>query len=197
MPKEKKQHPHYDWIVTMLRDGASDALIRRTVPGVHGRTLPPIRAALGLPRSPGVRTTKEAKLTKFSTAPDENGHILWTGRRDNGGQPEIRQLNHPVPATHVAFEVRTGRPPVGLVQPECGMQACVAPDHMSDRLERRSLRMVERSMHGMPPKPWDVCPQGLHDWDEHGRIQPNLRYYCGGCNSARNARVRDAKKEES
>lgn len=195
MPKEPQRHPEHDSIVQMLRDGHRDADIRRAF-NLGTRILPVIRAELGLPPSPGVKTTPADKLAKFSTEPDEDGHVMWTGRRDKGGQPEIRQADRPVSASRVAFELRTGRAPVGHVRPECGMTGCVAPDHMSDEHERRTVRMLQRAVLGLPEKPWEVCPAGLHSWDTDGRIQPNMRFYCGGCYRIRAARVRRAKREE-
>jgi hypothetical protein len=106
----------------------------------------------------------------------------------------IRHLGREIPAAHVAFERRTGRPPVGTCRADCDVQHCLTPGHVMDDLERRTVRLQLRALSGLTG-PWDVCTQG-HSWDAHGRVEPDLTLYCRRCNTDRANRVREALKEE-
>ncbi|AMD42780.1 hypothetical protein SEA_XKCD426_39 [Streptomyces phage Xkcd426] len=197
MIKERStyRHPKHDAIAALVTAGVKDNAVAAQL-GVNRRAVARVRDILGL-RANTNSTTKEAKLAKFAVGPNADGHTGWTGRTATSGAPVIRHLRVEMPASHVAFEQRTGRPPVGIVKAECGQHDCLTPSHISDELERRAVRMQERALHGLDPQPWDVCSKGLHTWDESGRIQPDLTPYCCTCNTERAARVRKAKKQEA
>ncbi len=146
----------------------------------------------------GRASSRADKLAAGCTEPDEAGHVRWTGRHATSGAPMFMHRDRRQPASHTAFELRAGRPPVGVVLSECGVRYCLTGAHLSDEIERRNLRMQERAMWGIDPQPWDVCAQGLHTWDEHGRIGVDLTAYCRACNSARAKRsARTAKKGQT
>jgi hypothetical protein len=189
------RHPRHSEIAQLVRDGWKDSAVAAHL-GVHNRAVTRVRDIEGV-RHHDNSTTEVAKLDRFS-APVSGGHTGWTGRRStSSGTPVIRHLNVQIPASHVAFERRTGRPPVGMVQPECGHKHCLTPAHVSDEIERRNVRGQERALYGLDPVPWTTCPKDVHNWEEHGRFQPNLTPYCKGCNTERAARVRAARKAES
>lgn len=188
MSDDLKPHRKHEQIVEaiVVRD-LTDVAIAREL-HVDKRAVADRRAWLGLkPKTNS--TTPEDKLNRFSSEPDSNGHIRWTGRTDRYGAPRIRQQGVSIPATHVAFERRTGRKPVGICRAECGMRGCIADGHVADDLERRSARALERAVMGLNPIPWDECPAG-HSWGEHGRIEPDLTPFCKACATDRARRHR-------
>jgi hypothetical protein len=188
------RHPKHDAMAALVREGHTDAVVAKRL-HVDRRAVARVRGILGVPPKTNT-TTKAQKLDRFSTElPD--GHTGWTGRRNRvGGAPVIRHLGREMPAAAVVFEQRTGRTPVGICRADCGVQHCLTPDHVVDDIERRAVRMAERSLYGLPMKPWDECPEG-HGWNEHGRIEPDLTPYCKQCNTDRMARSRAARKEEA
>lgn len=188
------RHPKHDDMAALVRDGWADSAVAAHL-GVHNRAVTRVRDIEGIVHRSN-STTKEAKLSRFSVD-ERDGHTGWNGRTANSGVPVIRHLKVQIPASHVAFELRTGRPPVGIVMSECGWDHCLTPAHVSDEIERRNVRGQERALYGLDPVPWDVCSKGLHEWGEHGRFQPDLTPYCKGCNSERAARVRQAKRQEA
>lgn len=188
------RHPRHDDIVRMLKDGATNKHVAQTL-RVDKRAVVRVRDILGLARAHGNATTREDKIASFSV-PLDGGHTGWTGRTATSGAPVIRHRGIELAAAHVAFQTRTGREPVGIVKAECGFHDCLTPAHVADELERRKVRMQERALYGLEPQPWAVCPSG-HSWDDHGRIYPDLKPYCKGCNTERARRVRDAKREEA
>ena len=195
MKKERSayRHPKHDDIAELVLQGMKDCDVAEQL-GTGRRAVARVRDILGVePRVNG--TSREEKLARFSVVQDD-GHTGWTGRRTKSGTPSIRHRGIEIPASHVAFEQRTGRPPVGIVKAECGTDRCLTPAHVSDELERRDLRMKERSLAYLPPQPWDICSKGTHTWDEGGRIQPDLTPYCCACNTERVLRSRQWKAEE-
>lgn len=133
-----------------------------------------------------------AKLEQRSSAPDAAGHVVWSGRRGHHDRPVIKHLGKTWSAAAVAFEQRTGRAPVGICRAECDVRHCVAPDHVQDDTERRTVRLQLRAVYGWP-EPWDVCPQAGHPWGEHGRVEPDLSLYCRACGTGRARRTRQPK----
>lgn len=196
MEKEpgRYRHPKHEQISQLVLAGGRDNAIANQL-GVHKRAVTRVRDILGVVHHNN-STTREAKVERFSVA-EADGHTGWTGRLGTSGAPVIRHLKVQIPASHVAFELRTGRPPVGIVLAECGRGHCLTPAHVSDEIERRNVRGQERALYGLDPTPWDTCPKGLHEWAEHGRFQPDLTPYCKGCNTERASRVRAARKAEA
>lgn len=191
MPKEPNRE-HDAAVRELLLAGHSDAAVQRKL-GVSNRPVRRVRDELGLPPSPGARTTPMQKVARFSLPPDEGGHTRWTGRL-SGTVPTIRQGNKPYSAARLVFEQRAARPAVGQVMADCGVQGCLTAWHLTDELERRRTRMSERLLWGLEPQPWVRCPAGRHDWDEDGRLYPDLRPYCNGCNIERADRARNNPK---
>lgn len=188
------RHPKHEEAAELLRQGVpAKEVVRRLSIGNHAVLR--IRRIEGIPAW-SCGTTREDKLTRFSV-PEPGGHTGWNGRRTRTGTPSIRHLGVEIAASHVAFEVRTGRPPVGIVKAECGVNGCLTPEHIGDARERSQLRMLERSLLGLPTPPWDVCAQGKHSWEEGGRIQRDLTPYCQGCNTEKVSRSREWDRQES
>ena len=188
------RHPKHDAIAEMVKNGWKDRAVAAHL-GVHNRAVTRVRDIEGVLHHNN-STTKEAKLDRFTVA-GTDGHTNWTGRLGTSGAPVIRHLKVQIPASHVAFELRTGRPPVGIVKAECGRDHCLTPAHVSDEIERRNVRGQERALYGLEPVPWKTCAKGTHAWAEHGRFQPDLTPYCKGCNTERAGRVRRAKRQEA
>lgn len=187
------RHPKHDAISRLVREGMTNLAVAREL-SVDRRSVARVRAMLGVPPKTN-GTSTEHKLDRFTTEPDMGGHVLWTGRTGPSGTPVIRHLGKELPAAAVAFERRTGQPPVGTCRSECGVKHCVADAHVQDDIERRRVRMQERALYGLDPQPWDKCPEG-HSWDAHGRVEPDLTPYCRQCNTDRAARSRAARSAD-
>lgn len=182
------RHPQHDAIVRMLLDGVTERNTATQL-GIGRAAVARVRGVEGIsPRTN--RTTREQKVDRFVLPADANGHVLWTGRSSTSGAPVIRHMGVEIPASHVTFEQRAKRPPVGMVKSDCGVQYCIASTHITDELERRNLRGQERALYGLDPVPWDSCPKAGHPWAEHGRFQPDLSPYCRACNTVTAARAR-------
>lgn len=188
------RHPKHDAIALLVRAGWKDSAVA-TALGVHNRAVTRVRDLIGVAHHDN-STSKQDKLERFSQ-PEAGGHTGWSGRLGTSGAPVIRHLKVQIPASHVAFELRTGRPPVGIVKAECGRGHCLTSAHISDEIERRNVRGQERALYGLEPVPWNTCAKGKHPWAEHGRFQPDLTPYCKGCNTERAGRIRRAKRQEA
>lgn len=177
------RHPKHDEMADLIRTGATNVDVARAT-GANKRAVARVRDIIGV--APWTNaTTPQQKLAAYSSEPDADGHQFWTGRTGHSGTPVIRQGHSGYrPAAAVAFELRTGRAPVGQTFADCGVEHCVAPAHVQDDLERRSARLLERALYGMPG-PWSICQKGLHHWDTDGRVEPDLTIYCKGCNTER------------
>lgn len=171
----------------LISEGEHDSAVSKAL-GIDRRTSARIRRDMGMPPKRSA-IPLDVKLRR-DWRPREDGHTGWDGRRYSSGGPSVRKHGQDTPATHVAFKLRTGRYPVGIVKTECGERECLTPAHLSDEIERRTVRMQERALLGMVPQPWDVCPAGTHRWDEDGRLEPNLKPYCKSCNTERAAKSR-------
>ncbi|MGW2985438.1 WhiB family transcriptional regulator [Streptomyces goshikiensis] len=68
------------------------------------------------------------------TVPGSDGHLGWSG-----GHGLIVDATH-FSGPPVAFRLGYGRDPVGLVRANCGMQGCVAWEHLTDRAMRDAAR---------------------------------------------------------
>lgn len=182
------RHHRHDDIVRLIQDGLSNKAVALEL-RVDRRAVVRIRAELGIQCPHPNATSRDAKVDRYAVTLD-TGCVAWTGRLSTSGAPTIRHNGRELPAAHVAFERLYGRPPVGAVKVVCDLPRCLNPRHMGDELTRRSERMMERAVVGMPMRPWDVCPKGLHSWESDGRIEPNLTPYCKSCNTLRAARSR-------
>lgn len=188
------RHPKHREIAHLIRQGATNRDVARELIVDH-RAVARVRTMLGIPPKNNA-TSAEDKLNKYSSPPDQAGHVVWLGRTGPWGTPVIRHRRTDLSAAAVAFERRTGRPPVGVCRSDCGMKQCVADAHVLDDLERRRIRMQERALHGLAPQLWDVCPNG-HGWDEHGRVESDLTPYCKACHADRYALWRASRADES
>lgn len=184
------RHPQHDEIVEAIRSGLSDPKAAAGL-GVGRSVVRRIRHRLGVkPFSAVVDTAR--RITTLTTDPDADGHVLWTGSVSTAGVPVVRFGGRDVAVARVVYERRTGRAPVGIVKADCGVRGCVAPAHIVDEIERRSVRLLLRNVQGLCA-PWDACRTCGADWNTHGRVDSELKLYCRTCNTARRARSRKGK----
>nr|WP_202447240.1 hypothetical protein [Streptomyces sp. SID5468] len=167
----------------MLRDGRSDRSIAAEL-HCAAETVARARAALGIPKTPRPSTTLAEKWGAH-TRPLDGGHLEWTGRRQHGGTPVLVFRGRTYSAARVAYQVRTGRQPDGHVYAECGVEHCVAPEHVEDTAGRTRIREQMRYLAGGQQRP-DRCVHG-HDQGEHGRLTTDGRHYCQACKRNRKA----------
>ncbi|MFJ2017218.1 hypothetical protein [Streptomyces nodosus] len=92
-------------------------------------------------------------------------------------------------ARAVAFELRTGRAPVGYVKAECDYPECVAPQCVEDEPGRNRARAQLAAVVGTATDLVE-CTRG-HDTATHRRYDRDGRPYCGTCH-AEAARTRQA-----
>lgn len=107
------------------------------------------------------------------TVPLGGDHLGWTGSR------WLRFGGVTYQGARLAFMLRTGREPVGIVKADCDVRGCVALAHVEDQAGRQRNRMQLRALMGMPAMPAE-CQQG-HDQAQFGRIQRNGFRYCHAC----------------
>lgn len=190
--RNTRRHRLHDLIVAAIEAGGTNVGIAADL-GCNKRAVARVRTIIG--HEPHPRTTTPLQKVAARSV-REGDHVGWNGRRGASGAPSIRIHDTSMPATHVVFQDRAGREPVGIVQSECGFPHCLNGWHLSDEVERRRVRLQERALYGMD-EPWDICPKGLHDWDTWGRIEPSsLSLYCAKCNTERAARSRAARQAE-
>ncbi|MFE3558374.1 hypothetical protein ACFXKW_26460 [Streptomyces sp. NPDC059193] len=159
-----------------LKAGHSASRISRELHADRAR-IRRIRDELGLaPFSAAHTPTLEEKWASH-TRPAQDGHLEWIGERNKtSGTPVIRHRTKSYSPAAVAFTIRADRAAEGYVYAGCGLQHCVAPDHVQDDAERRALRAALRGA----PEP-AACRYG-HDRAQHGRYAPDGTAYCGLCN---------------
>lgn len=166
-------------IIAMLHTGASNIRISGDL-RCDKQRVARIRGEIGLPTYLPVTQTRtiEQKWALF-VRPVDGGHLEWAGERATSSRtPLLRYRDRQHSAAGVAFRIKHGHPPEGYVIADCGVQHCVAPDHVNDEAgrlaAREKLRITER-------KPF--CLHG-HDQSEHGRYEPDGTAYCEACKRA-------------
>lgn len=140
-------------VAELLRAGVPQSEIARTL-HVAPITVQRTRESLGLPAPRRVRRLPATLEAAFYQRSEElpGGHRRWLGtRRVADGQLsfifEGRKAN-PFP---VAFRIRWNREPVGLVKPGCGVDDCIAPDHVEDRPMREKNSATFAAIFGNLP----------------------------------------------
>lgn len=120
-------------VAELLRAGVPQIEIARTL-HVSPISVQRTREALGLPAPRRVRRTPATLADAFYERTEElpGGHRRWAGDRQ-AGRPVMGRSGRKVSVYPLAFRLRWGREPVGHVRSGCGMDDCVAPDHVEDR----------------------------------------------------------------
>ncbi|WP_189984567.1 hypothetical protein [Streptomyces capoamus] len=147
-----------------------------------------IRNELGLPAHVrAIETVTIEDRWREYAKPLPGGHMDWTGERNaTSNRPLLSHGYRHHSAAGIAFRIRTGRDPVGQVRADCGMQHCVAPDHVEDAPGRRRNREQLRYISG--GRALQERCRNDHDQAEHGRVAADGRAYCNACKRARDAR---------
>ncbi|MFS0695094.1 hypothetical protein [Streptomyces nitrosporeus] len=181
-------------LIQLLEAGSTNRDIARTLglnkatPARYRRLLGIAPAAIPPPRNRSELTLAEKWRTLVRE--DVNGHMTWTGRTAHGTiTPVMTHRSKTYTARSVAYEIRSGRTPVGYVKPNCGRADCIAPDHLDDEQDRirdraELGRMLGRQSH------ITECTRG-HAVAEHRRYLPDGSGYCGTCHDL-NKRARRA-----
>ncbi|MFP3990682.1 hypothetical protein U9R90_25095 [Streptomyces sp. E11-3] len=165
-------------IVELLREGHSNAEITRRL-RVDKHRVANIRRELGLPNATRQPLTLEQKWAA-NTQPVKGGHLRWTGERGaSAGTPVMRYKEESYSPAAIAFRIRHGREPEGYAFAECGLNHCVAPDHVDDQPGRARTREQLRYLTGGRARP-ELCCRG-HDQSVHGLYESDGRAYCGEC----------------
>lgn len=103
----------------------------------------------------------------------DGGHLLWTL------SGEIRWQRKSHQPARVAFEIRTGRAPVGYVFPDCGMHGCVEPGHVDDAPGRERTAAQLAAVRSFTTET-ELCAAG-HNQGVHGRTDRDGKPYCHSC----------------
>jgi hypothetical protein len=178
-------------IIALLGEGHSNLRIARELHCDKARVAR-IRRELDLPDYVPAEQTRTAEEKWHSlTRPTDGGHVEWLGERATAsGTPVMRHKEQPYSPAAIAFRIRTGRDAEGYAIADCGMQHCVAPDHVEDEAGRRRNREQLRYLTGgSERKP--LCAHG-HDQAAHGRYGPNGVAYCEKCKVIRKRAERQA-----
>jgi hypothetical protein len=179
----RKQRPYRDRVIQLIEQGASDRSISERLK-INRKYVSDVRAELGVAPFTWVRSIDE-QLAAYCSIAGPDGHVWWTGSvSGSSGAPRIRVRRKEVPAAHVIFERRAGRPAVGQVRADCGVKHCVAPSHVMDDVERRKVRLQTRALLGYPDH-WKTCSTCGGDWDAEGRVEEKLSLYCRRCATER------------
>jgi len=123
-------------VAELLRAGLSNAAIARQL-RMDTRPIAAARHALRLPNVKPGRRPAGAPIDLFWQHVErlDDGHLRWTGYR-NDGIPALTTRGRVCSARRVAFRACRDRDPVGYVLPGCGLDECVAPEHLTDRRMR-------------------------------------------------------------
>ena len=132
-------------IAELLKAGHSDAAIARHLHVDATTTVAQARAALGLPKHRPGRTAASTPEDLFwkRVKPTDDGHMEWTGYRNNSGAPSLRHGGRNLSAYRLAYRIATGHEPEGYALPSCGRHGCVKPGHHGDRADRAEARKVD------------------------------------------------------
>lgn len=174
-------------IEALIREGHSNAAIAKRL-HVATRTVRAARTALDLPPSQhGYAHGLSLEETwRARTRPVGGGHLEWAGQRNSHGVPVLNWHGKRHSAYRIAYRIRTGREPDGIVRPACDHPGCVAPRCMDDTRDRQTVRNAMRLLHGMPPPP-ATCRRG-HDQTVHGRLRAaDHIHYCAACDNEQHA----------
>lgn len=182
-------HPKADAVCDLIDEGLTNTAIGQRL-HLERQTVGRIRRALGIANVAQQSLTLQEKWAA-RTRPVEGGHLEWTGERQStSGTPVMRYREKAYSAARIAFRIKHDREPEGYAKSECGMQHCVAPDHVDDTATRDRDHGALRIVLGMPDRP-ERCVRG-HDQAKHGGVQPDGRAYCRECKAEDKHRLREA-----
>lgn len=169
-----------DDLAQLINQGLSNQAIARQL-HIATKTVRAARQHLGIaPSQHGHPQGLTLEQTwRQRTRPVDGGHMAWTGQHNSHGVPVLKHRGQRLSAYRIAFSIRTGRDPQGVVRPACGMQGCVAPHCMDDNATRQHNRQAMRDILRMPPRP-NQCRRG-HDQAVHGRLRGSNVHYCAAC----------------
>lgn len=177
-------------LADLFAQGATNKAAVRAL-GIDKDTAARYRARLGFGPAKQPTPANRSTLTlaeKWQTfvRPVEGGHMEWTGRRrGDTGTMVFTHHSREYTARTVAFQIRTGRRPVGRVTVECDRPGCVAPACVEDDPGRTRSRAQYADVIGIAA-PRTSCAAG-HASAEHRRFNRNGTSYCHTCHTARAA----------
>ncbi|WP_328638450.1 hypothetical protein [Streptomyces canus] len=136
----------YEAVARALESGDPRELSDRALAGrfnVEEEFVARVRAELGVPLfNAGRRARREVVEAAYLAHVEdvEGGHQRWTGTVTRDGVPMVTTRFGQESAHRVAFQLETGRPPVGYVRVSCTYPHCVARGHQADRRLREERR---------------------------------------------------------
>lgn len=142
-------------IAELLRAGYSDRAIGRQLNVDPVGTVAPARKALGLPKAKSGYKAAASPEDLFwrRIKPTDDGHMEWTGYRNNTGAPSLRHGGRQLSAYRIAYRIAHGREPDGYALPSCGRDGCAKPGHHSDRSDRAREARVDALYAGIFGQP--------------------------------------------
>ena len=132
-------------IAELLHAGVPQMHICRQL-RVGAITVQRTREALGraAPRAGRRPLTLEEAFRK-GTRPVDGGHLLWVGHRDKDNTPRCCFSKTSLPAPRASFLLHHGREPIGKALPTCGLDYCVAGEHLADRPMREANQRADKA----------------------------------------------------
>lgn len=133
-------------VAELLHAGHPNIAIARQLHIDH-RTVSEARRHLGMPKAARGRRAAATPEDLFwrRTQPTDDGHLLWTGHRNNNGVPCLRHGGRGLSAYRIAFRIKHGRDPIGHVKSGCGVEGCVHPRCVEDRPTREANRRADKA----------------------------------------------------
>lgn len=165
-------------VAELLHAGFGDRTIARHA-NVTVRSVTAARAALGLPGAQGgiKRAASVEDLFWRRAQAAQDGHLDWTGHRNNKGTPGIHWGGTVHSALRVAYRLRTGHDPIGYAHTTCEHLGCVAPNHTDDTAvtpRRAHHRMATgKRPNGSDEEVRDLLRAGLSDKQVGLRLRTN------------------------
>ena len=111
------------------------------------------------------------------TRPAGDGHLDWTGYRNEKGTASFHWRHTGYSALRIAYRIRTGQDPEGYAHATCEHPGCVAPDHVADSATtpRRAHHTgtITRQPNGSDDQVKTLLREGLSDREISKRLRTN------------------------
>lgn len=115
---------------------------------------------------------------RAQTQATDGGHLLWTGRLNNGCPIILRNWTKHSVRAHI-YQEHHGRPPVNHPMPICRIRMCVTPEHLADYDDRQEIYRAHALR--LDPSALDGWCRLGHAWAGHARFDPSGARRCLGC----------------
>lgn len=182
-----RANPNTARIIALAKEGVPNTVIAVEV-GLSRQQVAAILRHNKVPSAPPARKVRKPIEVEWAdhTIEVAGGHLLWRedGVHTSTGSGRLHYNKVRYSAAQIAYKIRTGRWPVGVVYAVCDIAHCIQLLHVADTATRQRVRkVVRRDLYGRQAPP-ESCRAG-HKQAEHGRLSPDGISYCSTCRGAR------------